>query len=296
MGKLDCFGTIRFIGSAAFKPGKSNWYGIELETSKGKSNGTEQSRIYFSCKPKHGLFAKANEFEALKYTVTKKKKKSKKTIIKSSETEKRQEMEVGINALLQSCEGNGLQNSFDELLKSYDDKKESEDMKWLQIIAKLKAINDDIIQLKNQQHSVNNNKNEQALKEEIEQLNEAKIELEKALNDVKSSNDEKYEREINKLKDSKFSLQEEVNNLKYNGNAAKYSIEIKQLNTDKMNLENQVKSLQNSSKSESLSVADNEIVNELKKEQEQTRIILRAKDEIINNAKEEIAKLKEELS
>merc|ERR1712228_714985 len=227
---------------------------------------------------------------------TKKKQKSKKTVIKSSEVEKRQEMEIGINALLKSCEGNGLQNSFDELLKSYDDKKESEDMKWLQIIAKLKAINDDIIQLKNQQHSVNNNKNEQALKEEIEQLNEAKIELEKALNDVKSSTDEKYEkyeREINKLKDSKFSLQEEVNNLKYNGNAAKYSIEIKQLNTDKMNLENQVKSLQNSSKSESLSVADNEIVNELKKEQEQNRIILRAKDEIINNAKEEIAKLKE---
>merc|ERR1712228_851069 len=124
---------------------------------------------------------------------TKKKQKSKKTVIKSSEVEKRQEMEIGINALLKSCEGNGLQNSFDELLKSYDDKKESEDMKWLQIIAKLKAINDDIIQLKNEQHSVNNNENEQAL------------------NDVKSSTDEKYEkyeREINKLKDSKFSLQE----------------------------------------------------------------------------------------
>lgn len=65
----------------------------------------------------HGTFLKANEFEALG------KEKKEQTNSQSFQQKKRkrillkrEEMEIGINALLQSCEGNGSSNALNDLL------------------------------------------------------------------------------------------------------------------------------------------------------------------------------------
>lgn len=37
------------------------WIGIELDTPTGKNDGTVQGNTYFTCKPKHGLFVRADK-------------------------------------------------------------------------------------------------------------------------------------------------------------------------------------------------------------------------------------------
>lgn len=48
-------GTIRFFGTTNFAPGF--WYGIELEKPHGKNDGSVGGVQYFSCSPRHGIFA-----------------------------------------------------------------------------------------------------------------------------------------------------------------------------------------------------------------------------------------------
>eukprot|EP01084_Bolivina_argentea_P301169 519512_1 len=57
--KYKCNAIIRFIGPTNF--GKTTgqvWYGVQLEASKGKNNGTIGGRKYFHCADRHGLFVK----------------------------------------------------------------------------------------------------------------------------------------------------------------------------------------------------------------------------------------------
>ena len=48
-------GIVRYIGNTQFA--KGIWTGVELEVPDGKNNGTIEGIKYFTCAPKHGLFA-----------------------------------------------------------------------------------------------------------------------------------------------------------------------------------------------------------------------------------------------
>ncbi|OCT77511.1 CAP-Gly domain-containing linker protein 4 isoform X1 [Xenopus laevis] len=48
-------GTVRFYGKTSFAPGF--WCGIELDKAHGKNNGSISGVQYFTCPPKHGVFA-----------------------------------------------------------------------------------------------------------------------------------------------------------------------------------------------------------------------------------------------
>ncbi|XP_062502661.1 CAP-Gly domain-containing linker protein 4-like isoform X2 [Corticium candelabrum] len=48
-------GILRFVGPAKFAPGI--WMGIELDQAVGKNDGSVGGEKYFTCKPKHGVFA-----------------------------------------------------------------------------------------------------------------------------------------------------------------------------------------------------------------------------------------------
>ncbi|XP_069464815.1 CAP-Gly domain-containing linker protein 4 isoform X5 [Ambystoma mexicanum] len=48
-------GTVRFYGETSFAPGF--WYGIELDKPHGKNDGSVGGVQYFTCAPKHGIFA-----------------------------------------------------------------------------------------------------------------------------------------------------------------------------------------------------------------------------------------------
>ncbi|XP_056151854.1 CAP-Gly domain-containing linker protein 4-like isoform X2 [Lampris incognitus] len=48
-------GVVQFIGKTSFAPGL--WLGIELDKPSGKNNGSVGGVSYFSCPPKHGVFA-----------------------------------------------------------------------------------------------------------------------------------------------------------------------------------------------------------------------------------------------
>ncbi|KAJ6640612.1 Kinesin-like protein KIF13A [Pseudolycoriella hygida] len=52
-------GIISFIGSTHFQGGV--WVGVELDTPTGKNDGTVQGIQYFVCKPKHGIFVRADK-------------------------------------------------------------------------------------------------------------------------------------------------------------------------------------------------------------------------------------------
>ncbi|XP_030388492.1 kinesin-like protein KIF13A isoform X2 [Scaptodrosophila lebanonensis] len=52
-------GVISFIGTTHFQPGA--WIGVELDTPTGKNDGTVQGIQYFQCKPKHGIFVRADK-------------------------------------------------------------------------------------------------------------------------------------------------------------------------------------------------------------------------------------------
>lgn len=47
-------GTVRYIGRVGTK--KHNSLGIELDFSNGDNNGSRAGRVYFQCKPRHGIF------------------------------------------------------------------------------------------------------------------------------------------------------------------------------------------------------------------------------------------------
>ena len=56
-------GVVRYVGEYHVKPG--TWVGIELETPRGKNNGTIAGKQYFECEDKHGLFLSLED--ALKF-------------------------------------------------------------------------------------------------------------------------------------------------------------------------------------------------------------------------------------
>ena len=56
-------GTIKFLGKTHFKPGI--WAGIDLFTPVGLHNGTVDGVQYFSCQPKHGVFAPLWKLECI---------------------------------------------------------------------------------------------------------------------------------------------------------------------------------------------------------------------------------------
>nr|XP_033795052.1 CAP-Gly domain-containing linker protein 4 [Geotrypetes seraphini]XP_033795053.1 CAP-Gly domain-containing linker protein 4 [Geotrypetes seraphini]XP_033795054.1 CAP-Gly domain-containing linker protein 4 [Geotrypetes seraphini] len=48
-------GTVRFYGKTSFAPGF--WYGVDLDKPHGKNDGSVGGVQYFTCRPKHGIFA-----------------------------------------------------------------------------------------------------------------------------------------------------------------------------------------------------------------------------------------------
>ncbi|XP_059615562.1 kinesin-like protein KIF13A isoform X9 [Phlebotomus argentipes] len=52
-------GVISFVGGTHFQGG--TWVGVELDTPTGKNDGTVQGITYFTCKPKHGIFVRADK-------------------------------------------------------------------------------------------------------------------------------------------------------------------------------------------------------------------------------------------
>ncbi|ESP02457.1 hypothetical protein LOTGIDRAFT_224824 [Lottia gigantea] len=48
-------GTVKFIGETKFASG--TWYGIELDKPAGKNDGSVSCERYFTCQPRHGVFA-----------------------------------------------------------------------------------------------------------------------------------------------------------------------------------------------------------------------------------------------
>uniref|UniRef100_A0A8C3VNP6 CAP-Gly domain containing linker protein 3 n=1 Tax=Catagonus wagneri TaxID=51154 RepID=A0A8C3VNP6_9CETA len=56
-------GIVRFYGKTDFAPGY--WYGIELDQPTGKHDGSVFSVRYFTCPPKHGVFAPASRIQRI---------------------------------------------------------------------------------------------------------------------------------------------------------------------------------------------------------------------------------------
>ncbi|XP_013420578.1 CAP-Gly domain-containing linker protein 3-like isoform X2 [Lingula anatina] len=54
-------GTVRYVGETKFAPG--TWYGIELDRPAGKNDGSVNGDRYFTCKPKHGVFAPSSRVQ-----------------------------------------------------------------------------------------------------------------------------------------------------------------------------------------------------------------------------------------
>lgn len=56
-------GTVAYIGSTSFAPGK--WVGIILDEPKGKNNGTVQGKRYFTCEDNFGMFVRPTQITIL---------------------------------------------------------------------------------------------------------------------------------------------------------------------------------------------------------------------------------------
>nr|KAF6285436.1 CAP-Gly domain containing linker protein 3 [Myotis myotis] len=56
-------GVVRFYGKTDFAPGY--WYGIELDQPTGKHDGSVFGVRYFTCSPKHGVFAPASRIQRI---------------------------------------------------------------------------------------------------------------------------------------------------------------------------------------------------------------------------------------
>ncbi|CAH0562408.1 unnamed protein product [Brassicogethes aeneus] len=52
-------GVVAYIGETEFANG--TWIGVELDAPKGKNDGTVKGVKYFECKPKHGMFVRADK-------------------------------------------------------------------------------------------------------------------------------------------------------------------------------------------------------------------------------------------
>ncbi|XP_066259078.1 kinesin-like protein KIF13A isoform X2 [Euwallacea similis] len=52
-------GVVAYIGGTEFASG--NWIGVELDAPKGKNDGSVGGVRYFTCKPKHGMFVRADK-------------------------------------------------------------------------------------------------------------------------------------------------------------------------------------------------------------------------------------------
>eukprot|EP00486_Rosalina_sp_Unknown_P003672 CAMPEP_0201575308 /NCGR_PEP_ID=MMETSP0190_2-20130828/20419_1 /ASSEMBLY_ACC=CAM_ASM_000263 /TAXON_ID=37353 /ORGANISM="Rosalina sp." /LENGTH=541 /DNA_ID=CAMNT_0048004757 /DNA_START=12 /DNA_END=1634 /DNA_ORIENTATION=+ len=286
--KYETNGVIKFVGSTTFKAGI--WYGIQLEKGSGKNNGTVKDRAYFKCEANYGVFVKQNGFEISENTeneddyVTNNYGSSSngsgankaKSTNNADAIERRKDVETVVNVV----NGNGSVSSIDSVIKSYDDKKEEEDLAWLKIIATLKSINEKISNTQNKLKS-----SEQKQKQLQQQLNEANSD-----NNKTNTNTAELERRLKFEKDE----------LK-----TKYESQIRTLNADKQRLESELSKVKASTnyvepKQEIKKVVVNESeaaakVEELTKEKQQLQTVVRAKDEIIANAKKEIEKLKKEI-
>lgn len=49
-------GTVRFIGATKFAAGE--WFGVELDDSSGKNDGSHDGVAYFACPIDHGVFVR----------------------------------------------------------------------------------------------------------------------------------------------------------------------------------------------------------------------------------------------
>jgi hypothetical protein len=56
-------GNIRYIGQPDFAEGV--WIGVELDEARGKNDGTVNGRAYFTCPPRHGVFAPPSKISAV---------------------------------------------------------------------------------------------------------------------------------------------------------------------------------------------------------------------------------------
>ena len=54
-------GTCKYFGTTLFREGY--WVGVELDQPNGKNDGSVEGTRYFSCRPKYGLFARAQVVE-----------------------------------------------------------------------------------------------------------------------------------------------------------------------------------------------------------------------------------------
>jgi kinesin family protein 13 len=52
-------GVVAYIGGTEFASG--TWIGVELDAPKGKNDGSIQGVRYFSCRPKYGMFVRADK-------------------------------------------------------------------------------------------------------------------------------------------------------------------------------------------------------------------------------------------
>uniref|UniRef100_A0AAY4AFG5 CAP-Gly domain-containing protein n=1 Tax=Denticeps clupeoides TaxID=299321 RepID=A0AAY4AFG5_9TELE len=59
-------GVVRFYGKTSFAPGF--WLGVELDKPSGKNDGSVGGVRYFSCPPKHGVFAPPSRVQRYTYT------------------------------------------------------------------------------------------------------------------------------------------------------------------------------------------------------------------------------------
>ncbi|CAJ1458139.1 unnamed protein product [Effrenium voratum] len=58
VAQTQLLGTVKFLGATEFASGE--WMGIALDEKAGKNNGSVKGKVYFECKPEHGLFVRPN--------------------------------------------------------------------------------------------------------------------------------------------------------------------------------------------------------------------------------------------